>query len=146
MLRCSSNKASIAATPMRLAIIRSNAEGEPPRCICPRMVTRTSYSGCSLCIRSARPEAPPVISLSATITILLFFDLRKPFLISSSNWSTCVSRSGIMAASAPDAKALFKARKPASRPITSIKNKRSCDVAVSRILSTASIIVLSAVS
>ena len=35
--------------------------------------------------------------------------------------------------SAPEAIAPFSARKPASRPITSTKNKRSCEVAVSRI-------------
>ena len=61
------------------------ALGEPPRCKCPRIVTRTSYSGCSLCIRSAKPCAPPVLGLSATITMLLFLDFRKPFLINSSS-------------------------------------------------------------
>ena len=90
--------------------------------------------------------APPVSSLSATNTILLFFDLRNPFLINSSSWSTSVLNSGMMAASAPEAIAPFSARKPASRPITSTKNKRSCEVAVSRILSTASRIVFNAVS
>ena len=39
-----------------------------------------------------------------------------------------------------------RGRKPASRPMTSTKNKRSWEVAVSRILSTASRIVFSAVS
>ena len=40
----------------------------------------------------------------------------------------------------------FNAKKPASRPITSTKNRRSCEVAVSRILSTHSMIVFKAVS
>ena len=90
--------------------------------------------------------APPVSSLSATNTILLFLDFRKPLLINSSNWSTSVLNSGIIAASAPEAIAPFSARKPASRPITSTKKRRSCEVAVSRILSTASRIVFNAVS
>ena len=80
------------------------------------------------------------------MTILLFFDLRKPRPINFSSWSTSVWSSGIMAASAPEAIALFCARKPASRPITSTKKIRSCEVAVSRILSTQSTIVFKAVS
>jgi hypothetical protein len=62
------------------------------------------------------------------------------------NWSLPVESSGIIAASAPAAIALFCAKNPASRPITSIKKIRSCEVAVSRILSTQSIMVLSVVS
>ena len=46
----------------------------------------------------------------------------------------------------PEAIALFWARKPASRPITSTKKMRSCEVAVSLILSTHSTIVFNAVS
>src|SRR5574344_378749 len=95
-------------------------------------------------ILSANPCAPP--PPSATTTILLFFDLRIPLRIKFSNSSTDVCRSGITAASAPAAMALFNAKKPASRPMTSTKNKRSCDVAVSRILSTHCIIVFNAVS
>ena len=45
MLRWSSNKASIAAAPKRLAKILSYALGDPPRYICPRTVTRGLYSG-----------------------------------------------------------------------------------------------------
>ena len=66
--------------------------------------------------------------------------------MSSSNWSTSVEISGIMAASAPAAIAPLRARNPASRPITSMKNRRSCEVAVSRILSTHCMMVLRAVS
>ena len=86
------------------------------------------------------------MGLSATRTIDEFFDLRKPFLISSDSWSTCVEISGMMAASAPLAMAPFRARKPASRPMTSMKNRRSWLVAVSRILSTQSMMVFRAVS
>ena len=78
--------------------------------------------------------------------MLLFFDLRNPFSISWSSWSTSMAISGMIAASAPDAIAPFRAKKPASRPMTSMKNSRSCEVAVSRILSTDCMIVLSAVS
>ena len=126
--------------------MRSLAEGEPPRWMWPRIVTRTSYCGNSFLTRSASPVAPPVSSLSATSTILLFFDLRKPLPISSLSWSTSVAISGMIAASAPEAIAPLRARKPASRPITSIKKSRSWEEAVSRILSTASIMVFSAVS
>ena len=62
------------------------------------------------------------------------------------SWSLPVESSGMMAASAPAAMALFWARNPASRPITSTKNMRSCEVAVSLILSTHCVIVLRVVS
>ena len=78
--------------------------------------------------------------------MLLLFDLRNPCSMNSSSWSTSVLNSGMMAASAPAAIAPFNARKPASRPITSTKNRRSWEVAVSRILSTASRMVFKAVS
>ena len=90
--------------------------------------------------------APPVTGLSATSTIDEFLLLRKPFWISSASWSTCVEISGMMAASAPEAMAPLRARKPASRPITSMKNSRSWEVAVSRILSTHCMMVFRAVS
>jgi len=92
--------------------------------------------------------APPFLfwGLSVTMTILLFFVFLNPRPINISNWSTSVLSSGIMAASAPEAIALFWARKPASRPITSTKKMRSCEVAVSLILSTHSTIVFNAVS
>ena len=64
----------------------------------------------------------------------------------SASWSTSVALSGMMAASAPEAMALFCARKPASRPITSMKKMRSWEFAVSRILSTHSTMVFSAES
>ena len=76
----------------------------------------------------------------------LFFDLRLPRSMKSASWSTSVALSGMMAASAPEAMALFCARKPASRPITSMKKMRSWEFAVSRILSTHSTIVFSAES
>ncbi len=44
-LRCPSIMASIAAAPNRLARIRSCAVGLPPRCKCPRIVTRTRRIG-----------------------------------------------------------------------------------------------------
>ncbi len=90
--------------------------------------------------------APPVTGDSATSTIDEFFDLRNPFWISSESWSACVDISGMIAASAPEAIAPLRARNPASRPITSMKKSRSWEVAVSRILSTHSIMVFSAVS
>lgn len=71
---------------------------------------------------------------------------RNPRLINCSSWSASVRSSGMMAASAPEAMALFWARYPASRPMTSTKKIRSCEVAVSRILSTHSTIVFRAVS
>ncbi len=145
-LRWSSSRASMAAAPIRDARMRSWAVGEPPRCRWPRIDTRTSYCGYSFSTRSAIPMAPPVTGLSATSTIDEFLLLRNPFWMRSANWSTSVEISGIIAASAPDAIAPLRARKPASRPITSIKNRRSWDVAVSRILSTHSIMVLRAVS
>ena len=104
-LRCPSMRASMLAAPMRLAIIRSCAVGRPPRCKCPSMDTRTSYCGYSFFTRSASAIAPPVMSLSATSTILLLFDFRKPFLMNSANWSTSVLNSGMIAASAPAAMA-----------------------------------------
>ncbi len=51
-----------------------------------------------------------------------------------------------MAYSAPPAIAVRSAMNPASRPITSTKNSRSCEEAVSRSRSMASIAVLHAVS
>ena len=69
-----------------------------------------------------------------------------PLPMNEASWSMSVLASGMMAASAPAAMALFCARKPASRPITTTKKMRSWLVAVSRILSTQSIMVLRAVS
>ena len=66
-LRWPSISASIAAAPMRLANIRSWAEGEPPRCKCPKIDTRTSYWGNSFFTRSARCIAPPVEGLSESV-------------------------------------------------------------------------------
>ena len=86
------------------------------------------------------------MGLSLTMTMQLFLDLRIPRSINSMSWSAPVLSSGIIAASAPAAIAEFCARNPASRPITSMKKMRSCEFAVSRILSTQSIIVLSVVS
>ena len=86
------------------------------------------------------------MGLSLTITIQLFLDLRIPRSINSMSWSDPVESSGIIAASAPAAIAEFCAKKPASRPITSIKKMRSWELAVSRILSTQSIMVFSVVS
>ena len=62
--------------------------------------------------------APPFLfsGLSVTITMLLFFVFLNPRPMNVSNWSTSVLSSGMMAASAPEAIALFCARKPASRP------------------------------
>ena len=145
-LRCPSRRASMAATPMRLAMMRSCALGEPPRWMCPRITTRTSNCGYSFSTRSATFIAPPVLSLSETSTMLLFFVLRKPFSIVSASWSFSKANSGMIAASAPEAIAPFRARKPASRPMTSTKKRRSCEEAVSRILSTAETMVFSAVS
>ena len=92
--------------------------------------------------------APPFLfsGLSVTITMLLFFVFLNPRPMNVSNWSTSVLSSGMMAASAPEAIALFCARKPASRPITSTKKIRSWEVAVSLILSTHSTMVFNAVS
>ena len=80
------------------------------------------------------------------MTIAEFLLLRKPWLMSSASWSTSVSISGMMAASDPVAIAPLRARYPAVCPITSTKKSRSWLDAVSRSLSTASMIVLSAVS
>ena len=74
-----------------------------------------------------------------------FFALDLVFSFSI-NQSIDVFRSGIkMAAAALPMPALI-AMKPASLPITSTKNRRSCEVAVSLILSMASMAVLQAVS
>ena len=93
----------MAAAPMREARMRSWAVGEPPRWRCPRIDTRTSYCGYSFLTRSAKAIAPPVTGLSATSTIEEFLLFRNPLLMSSSNWSTSVDISGMMAASAPAA-------------------------------------------
>ena len=55
-LRCPSINASTAATPIRVARIRSCAVGEPPRCKCPKIETRTSNCGYSRFTRSATPS------------------------------------------------------------------------------------------
>ena len=88
----------------------------------------------------------PHLGLSLTSTMHDFLLLRMPWPMKSSNWSAPVLSSGMMAASAPAAMALFCARKPASRPITSTKKMRSWLLAVSRILSTHSMMVFSVVS
>ena len=77
------------------------------------------------------------------LDVFLFFASPDNLLISS---STPVARSGRITASAPPAIPDRKAIQPESRPITSIKNKRLCDAAVSLILSIASITVFVAVS
>ena len=100
----------MAASPIREARIRSTAVGDPPRWICPRIVTRASYCGNSFLTRSANAVAPPVLGFSATMTIAEFLLLRKPWLMSSASWSTSVSISGMIAASEPVAMALFIAR------------------------------------
>ena len=80
------------------------------------------------------------------MTMQLFLLFRIPRSMNLISWSLPVESSGMIAASAPAAMALFCARKPASRPITSTKKIRSCDVAVSRILSTHCVIVFNVVS
>ena len=59
--------------------------------------------------------APPVISLSATSTILLFFDLRETVLDEFFKLVPLVAYSGMIAASAPG-QSLVQGKKPASRP------------------------------
>ena len=140
-LRCSSRRACTAAIPIREANIRSKAVGDPPRCKCPRIVTRVEYSGCASSIIFATAFAPPSIACSCTSTMDEFLDLRRPLPIASSICSMTVARSGIIAASQPPAIAALRVRKPASRPITSTRKTRSWDVAVSRSLSIHSVIV-----
>ena len=90
--------------------------------------------------------APWALGFSLTITMQLRLLLRMPLCRKVISWSVSVESSGMMAASAPEAMALFWARNPASRPITSTKKMRSCELAVSRILSTHCVMVLSVVS
>ena len=77
----------MAASPMREAMMRSMAVGEPPRWIWPRIVTRASNCGNSFFTRSANPIAPPEAGFSATSTIAEFLLLRKPWSISAPSWS-----------------------------------------------------------
>lgn len=100
----------MAASPMREAMMRSMAVGEPPRLD----MAENRHAGIELrellLHPLANPIAPPEAGFSATSTIAEFLLLRKPWSISAPSWSTSVSISGMMAASAPEAIAPLRAR------------------------------------
>ncbi len=140
-LPCCNN--STAYEPNLLANTRSRALGEPPRTTCPRMDTRVWKSPYS---ESLSAKSFPPITPSAKTIKQCFFPRSRPSRIRSA--TTCMSKScsGMMISSAPPATPDHKAISPAPRPITSITNVRTCDVAVSRIRSIDSKTVLIAVS
>ena len=88
----------------------------------------------------------PGVSASATTTIALFFPMVNPFCMRSLIRAIETSSSGMTSSSAPPAIPLSSARKPAVRPITSRKKRRSWDRAVSRMRSIASTAQFAAVS
>lgn len=118
----SSIRVSMAASPNRVASIRSLALGVSPRCRCPRMETLHHIQDI--------PFYPVGIVHGTSIFILGTFghnDDTAVFCFSESTSDKCLQlvhiRFGLRnnGSFSPEAIALFWARKPASRPITSTK-------------------------
>src|ERR1700690_1008925 len=111
---------SVAATPNRVASIRSANVGGAPRCVYPRIVTRSSKPSCAWC--SATYCASPCalgFAPSATTTIACGLPRSYARRISAATCSGSVGHSGITTASAPPVIPPISARYPDPRPITS---------------------------
>src|SRR5437588_723276 len=158
---------STGATPNRVARMRSNAEGDPPRCTWPSTVARVSTSRRRSISRARTAPMPPrrawpnastgasrmvcaAPSLgtapSATTTMLNCRPVARRRRSAAQTSSRSKGTSGTRTASAPPASPPAAATHPASRPITSTTMMRWCDSVVECSLSIASMTALTAVS
>ena len=110
------------------------------------MVTLVSASGNRARTASAISKVEPILLPSATTMMLEVFLFSAPRSRAVKTSSRVVFCSGKITAKAPVARPVCRAMNPASRPMTSTKNRRLWELAVSRILSMHSMTVLQAVS